>query len=298
MTEEVFEKKSLFFAPPEMIVIPGHDPGTQDHWLAQNKKRLLVDEPFLKDIMYEGVHTPIDVVREADKFLVCKGRRRVFHARLANVRFEAMGRVLLRVPCVVRSGERKLILGVSASENIHRLEFSMLDKAREAQRLFSYGANEEEVATYLGATTTKAVGNWRKLLELADEVLEMVDDEKISATAALQLHGLPLSEQVDKAREIVKGVEDGKPPPTEKQVKRKVDPSKTVQPSKKVVVKFLKACDAKTLKFHREFIRGVEWARGIRSGEDVGITDDVLDVLRNRQESRVQNGTRIVKKRK
>lgn len=193
----------FLFDPEDLVLIED-----KDHPLYDERIHLEVDESMIRNVMTHGVIQPIVVVKMANEPVVLAGRQRVKAALHANERLTADGQAPIKVPAVVRRGRDGDLFAVSVSENELRSDDSPLVRADKALRLLNMGRTEEEVAIAFGVSAV-TIRNWLKLTELHGAVQHAVDGGEISATAAIQLHGLETKEQKAKLKKLIS--EGGKP---------------------------------------------------------------------------------------
>lgn len=192
------KRLNAFAMNPNDLVIIGHD--TEDgpeHYLWDERVKLPLDESLTRNIMVHGVIHNVTVAKDADRVLVVAGRQRVRATREANIRLEREGRMPILVPVTVRRGEDSDLAGAGVSENEQRRADTPLVKAQKAQRLLNMGRSEELVATDLGLKVPH-LRQLLKLLELAPKVRRAVESERLSASAAMELHGLERAAQEKK----------------------------------------------------------------------------------------------------
>jgi ParB family chromosome partitioning protein len=189
------KRLNAFAMDPLDLVIIGLD--TEDgpeHYLWDERVKLALDEPLTRNIMVHGVIHNVTVAKDGDRVLVVAGRQRVRSAREANVRLEREGKMPILVPVTVRRGEDADLAGVFASENENRRADTPLAKAQKAQRLLNMGRSEDQVAIDMGLKTPH-LKQLLKLMELAPKVRKAINADRLSASAALELHGLPRDKQ-------------------------------------------------------------------------------------------------------
>src|SRR3989337_1776752 len=95
-------RANLFLVDPDDLVVIGLDTNAKslnDHYLFDATVREPIDETLVASIMTHGIIQPITVQKDGDKILVVAGRRRVRHAREANVRLKKAGAPPVSVPC-------------------------------------------------------------------------------------------------------------------------------------------------------------------------------------------------------
>jgi ParB family chromosome partitioning protein len=134
--------------------------------------------------------------------VVVDGRQRVKAARIATEQEEKAGGMPILVPCMMRRGNPERLFGVAVSANEMRQDDTPLGRANKVLRLLEMGHTEDECATHFGVTT-QTIAGWLKLAELDNEVQHAVDVGDISATAAVQLHGLESKEQRTTLKKLV-----------------------------------------------------------------------------------------------
>lgn len=191
------KRGNLFLVPPEDLTIIGLDTADgPEHPLYDERVLLPLDEPLVRNIMCHGVIEPVIIRKNGDDVVeVIDGRQRVRAARAACKRLEAEGKEPVLVPVVRRVGRDAEHYGVMISANEIRRDDTPLAKARKAGRYLAMGRTEEDAAEQFGVDIVTIKG-WLRLLDLAPEVQEAVDLNKLSALAAKQFAGLPRAEQV------------------------------------------------------------------------------------------------------
>ncbi len=135
-------------------------------------------------IREHGVIQPI-VVRELglmeDNYEIIAGERRWRAAKMAG---------LDEIPAVIMTGDELKIAEVALIENVQRKDLNPIEEAMAYKALIErFGLKQEEVAKQVGKSRS-AVANMLRLLELPDEVLALVQDEKLSMGHARAILGL------------------------------------------------------------------------------------------------------------
>ena len=146
------------------------------------------DEEMLKDlcnsIKERGVIQPIIVRKsnfENSKFEIVAGERRWLAARKAG---------LHDIPAVVTEADDLKSLEFAIVENVQRHDLNPLEEAQGYKRLideFSY--DQEKVSKFIGKSRSY-ITNALRLLNLPKDVLQLVEEKKISAGHAKILVGL------------------------------------------------------------------------------------------------------------
>ncbi len=165
-----------------------------------DQPRKAFDEGALNDlaasIREHGVIMPLVVNRRPDgTFMIIAGERRYRAAKMAGLK---------SVPAVVKEYDERTIQEISLIENLQREDLNPIEAAYGMKRLMEeYSLTQEVLAERLGKSRP-AIANTLRLLTLADEVITLVRDGKISSGHARTLVPVPKEEQTELARECVK----------------------------------------------------------------------------------------------
>lgn len=151
----------------------------------ENALQVLADS-----IREHGVIQPI-VLREygdlSENYEIIAGERRWRAAKMAG---------LDEIPAVIMTGDELKVAEVALIENVQRKDLNPIEEAMAYRTLIErFGLKQEEVAQQAGKSRS-AVANMLRLLELPDEVLELVQDEKLSMGHARALLGLEDEEKM------------------------------------------------------------------------------------------------------
>ena len=133
-------------------------------------------------IATHGVVQPL-TVRELSGgyYQIIAGERRWRAAKMAG---------LDEIPAVIMTGDDLKIAEVALIENVQRKDLNPIEEAMAYKALIErFGLKQEEVAKQAGKSRS-AVANMLRLLELPDEVLALVQDEKLSMGHARAILGL------------------------------------------------------------------------------------------------------------
>ena len=141
-------------------------------------------------IREHGVIQPI-VVHELgtldENYEIIAGERRWRAAKMAG---------LDEIPAVIMTGDELKIAEVALIENVQRKDLNPIEEAMAYKALIErFGLKQEEVAKQAGKSRS-AVANMLRLLELPDEVLLLVKDEKLSMGHARAILGLTDEEKM------------------------------------------------------------------------------------------------------
>ena len=169
----------------------------------ENALQVLADS-----IRTHGVIQPI-VVREvgglSDNYEIIAGERRWRAAKMAG---------LDEIPTVIMTGDELKVAEVALIENLQRKDLNPIEEAMAYRALIErFGLKQEEVAQQSGKSRS-AIANMLRLLELPENILELVQDEKLSMGHARALLGLededrmlPLAEMILEKELSVREVE-------------------------------------------------------------------------------------------
>ena len=141
-------------------------------------------EDLTKSIKERGMIQPI-IVRESNddksKFEIIAGERRWLAAQRAG---------LHKVPVVVTEADDLKSLEFAIVENVQRHDLNPLEEAQGYKRLideFSY--DQEKVSKFIGKSRSH-ITNSLRLLTLPDEVIKLIESQKLTAGHAKILVGL------------------------------------------------------------------------------------------------------------
>ena len=169
----------------------------------ENALQVLADS-----IREHGVIQPI-ILREigdlSDNYEIIAGERRWRAAKMAG---------LDEIPAVVMTGDELKVAEVALIENVQRKDLNPIEEAMAYKALIErFGLKQEEVAQQAGKSRS-AVANMLRLLDLPDDVLDMVQADKLSMGHARALLGLedeekmlPLAEMIEAKELSVREVE-------------------------------------------------------------------------------------------
>lgn len=129
-------------------------------------------DELAQSIKNNGIIQPV-VVREKDgNYEIVAGERR----------WRAAQRIgLQKIPVVVKQVSDEKLLELALIENIQRQELNAIEEAKAYRKLIdSVGLTQEMVAERVGKNRT-VVTTFLRLLKLPEEVLKLIEEEKISA---------------------------------------------------------------------------------------------------------------------
>lgn len=170
----------------------------------KNQPRKTFDEEGLQmladSIAIHGVLQPI-IVRENHAFPgtyeIIAGERRWRAAKMAGN---------AEIPVIVVDGNDLKIAQISLVENVQRENLNAVEEALAYSALIeSFGLTQEQVSREVGRSRS-AIANMLRLLDLPEDVLELVREDKLSAGHARALLGLQTGEQMSAvAQKVIDG---------------------------------------------------------------------------------------------
>lgn len=196
----------------------------------QPRKRF-EEEPLnelANSIKLHGVLQPILVVERNGRYLIVAGERRWRASKLAGIK---------EIPCIVGEFTNAGIKEISIIENLQRKDLTPIEEAKAIKELIDeFGWTQEVVAERLGKSRP-AISNTLRLLQLAPEVIQMIEEGKLSAGHAKSLvvvadreAQIKLAKQVSEKKLTVRDLENA--------VKTSKSKSKGTTPSSKISNEF------------------------------------------------------------
>jgi ParB/RepB/Spo0J family partition protein len=200
--------------PNEVVIIgidTDHAEGEHPYRETDERLQVEVSRDLVDSIKRKGVLQAIGIRKTKDGLPeVAYGRRRVLACRQANAELIEAGETPILVPAtVVTDSSDKEAAETMVEENAQRLELTPMNKAKLLKILLQYGHTEKEAAKRFGVSIT-AIKQWRKLLDLAPELVEKVDTGELSSSAGMELASLPKDEQVKVFAEAKAKAPEGK----------------------------------------------------------------------------------------
>lgn len=148
----------------------------------ENQPRKIFDEKALAElaqsIKAHGVIQPIILTKKNNRYMIIAGERRWRAARMAGLK---------TIPAVIRDYTEQEISEIAIIENLQREDLNPIESAKAIQDLIDkYTLTQEEVAEKIGKSRS-AVANTLRLLSLPSELIDLVENNKISAGHARTL---------------------------------------------------------------------------------------------------------------
>lgn len=174
-----------------------------------NQPRKNFDQKALEEladsIKVHGLIQPIIVNESGDKYMIIAGERRWRACQMAG---------LTAVPVIIKHYTERQVSEIAIIENLQREDLNPVEVARGIKKLMEeYQLTQEKVAERLGKSRSE-IANYNRLLGLDNEVLELVENGKVSFGHAKCLAGLNdreqqiyLAKQVAKSKYTVRELE-------------------------------------------------------------------------------------------
>lgn len=141
-----------------------------------------------------GVMQPLLVVAEADGYRIIVGERRYRAAQLAG---------LNELPCMIAQLSPSEQAELSLIENIQREDLTAVEEAAAYRRLIEeFGYTQEQLAERLGKSRPH-VANTMRLLQLAPQYQQLIEDGRLSAGHARVLLSLADPRQQARLAELI-----------------------------------------------------------------------------------------------
>lgn len=167
----------------------------------ENQPRKIFAEESLQEladsIKEHGVLQPVLVRPVHENYEIIAGERRWRAAEMAG---------LQSIPAIIKEMPDLQAAEISLVENLQREDLSPIEEAKAYKYLIEqYGYTQELIAARVGKSRAY-VANTVRLLNLSDEIIQMIDQKKISAGHARALLAIRNTrEQMAAVNEIVKG---------------------------------------------------------------------------------------------
>ncbi|MBR1524331.1 MAG: ParB/RepB/Spo0J family partition protein [Lachnospiraceae bacterium] len=156
----------------------------------RDQPRKTFNEDELNDladsIRAHGIFQPLLVQKKDDYYEIVAGERRWRAAKIAELK---------EVPCIVREFTEQEKVTIQLIENIQREDLNPIDEALAYRRLIDeFHMKQDEVAESVGKNRT-TITNSMRLLNLADEIQEMLVDERLTPGHARALLSISNKEE-------------------------------------------------------------------------------------------------------
>ena len=150
-----------------------------------DQPRIIFDVDALNElansIKVHGVISPIIVKEVNGRYVIIAGERRWRASRLAGRK---------TIPCIVRDYTEQEISEIAIIENLQREDLNPIESAKAIKNLISqYNLTQDEVADKIGKSRP-AVANTLRLLTLPEQIITLVEQNKLTAGHARTLLGI------------------------------------------------------------------------------------------------------------
>lgn len=147
--------------------------------------RTSFDEDALNElaasIKVHGVIQPIIVKKAGDRYVIIAGERRWRATRLAGLK---------TIPCILKNYSEQEMSEIAIIENLQRENLNPIESAKAIKNLINnYSLTQEEVADKIGKSRP-VVANTLRLLTLPEQLIALVESNKLSAGHARALLGV------------------------------------------------------------------------------------------------------------
>jgi len=284
-TKTVKRITAYSYNPLDLVIVGLDTEAKKGNVLYDERLKLKLDEGMIRNIMFHGVHTAIVVRKNGSAVEVVDGKQRVRHARAANERLLAEGKEPILVPAMIRRGNDNDMLGVMISANELRRNDDIMIKSKKLARYLNMGHTVEEAADQFGVTVP-CIKNWEKLSDVSSKVGKAVVKGLISASAAGRLSSLSREDQDIKLAEMLAAAANGGPKATAAEAQRQAQKAQNggeapvqawSKPNLKKLVSFMKDSDAEDTGMTADFLKGIQFAIGLRKANTVKGLTSALD---------------------
>lgn len=195
-------------------------------------------EELAQSIRVNGIVQPILIRKKGQKYQLIAGERRWRAAQRAGFK---------KMQAIVREVDDDRMLEIALIENIQRQELNAVEEARAYRKLIdTVGLTQDKVAERVGKNRT-TITTFLRLLKLPDDILGLVEQNKISAGhARVLLMANDAASQRNLARKIIDKALSVRE--TEKAVKRAASGGSQLSAEKQIKPKLdanLKAAETK-----------------------------------------------------
>lgn len=124
-----------------------------------------------ESVRNHGIIQPLVLNKMGSRYMIIAGERRFRAAKIAG---------LSTVPAVIRNYTAQQIREISLVENLQREDLNAIEAARAIQALMDeFNLTQEETAQRIGKNRS-TVTNTLRLLTLPDDVIDLIEDSKLS----------------------------------------------------------------------------------------------------------------------
>ncbi|MGI6413437.1 MAG: ParB/RepB/Spo0J family partition protein [Syntrophomonadaceae bacterium] len=154
-------------------------------------------QELAESIKEHGLLQPLLVRRLGKGYEIIAGERRWRAAAMAGID---------SVPVIIKESDDNTASEIALIENLQREDLNVIEEAAAYKTMLEeYGYTQEKLAERIGKSRSH-IANSLRILGLPDEVLELIEQQRISAGHARALLALSgREEQIAAANEIIKG---------------------------------------------------------------------------------------------
>ena len=175
--------------------VPISDLNRNPYQPRQNFKEDKLEE-LANSIRKNGIIQPIAVrvsKKEPGKYEIIAGERRWLASQKAG---------LNEVPVVILDIDDQKSLEIAIVENVQREDLNVIEEAKGYQRLIKeFGYDHEKISKFMSKSRSH-VSNTLRLLTLPEDIIGLLEEEKLTAGQVRPLIGLPNASEI--AENIVK----------------------------------------------------------------------------------------------
>lgn len=148
----------------------------------EDQPRKNFDEKALKElavsIKQHGVIQPLILKKNGERFEIVAGERRFRASRMAGLK---------SVPAIIKDYNKREVSEIAIIENLQREDLNPIESAKAIKNLIDeFNLTQEEVADKIGKSRP-AVANTLRLLTLPEQIITLVESNKLSAGHARTL---------------------------------------------------------------------------------------------------------------
>ena len=168
--ENTTDNKGIVFVELSKIEISGFNPRKK---ISENELRELADS-----IRQVGILQPILVRTKDEKFEIVCGERRFKACQMAKLK---------TIPVIIRELSDDESLEIAITENLIRVDVSPIEEATAYKRLADTGNYDVASLALRFGKSEAYIRNRMKLNDLTEDILQFVNEERISISIALEL---------------------------------------------------------------------------------------------------------------
>lgn len=203
-SQQVIVEKTVTVEVPKEITVKLSmiEPNREQPRKAFHEEQL---QELADSIKQYGVLQPLLVQKRENYYELIAGERRWRAAKLAGLK---------EVPVVIREYNKQESMEIALIENVQRADLNPIEEAQAYQRLMQeFGLRQEDIAQRVSKNRA-TITNSMRLLKLAEEVQQMLSEDRITSGHARSLLAIEdpqtqiqLAEKIEKDKMSVRDVE-------------------------------------------------------------------------------------------